>query len=160
MDFYIFAAHLTSMDQIRVTKEFRFEAAHALMGYDGPCKNIHGHSYQLSVTVIGSPVSDSASTKLGMVMDFGDLKKIIKRQIIDPFDHALLLNSAISYEGLQNLGEPFTNIVVVPYQPTSENFLLDFAKRIREFLPTGVLLYSLRLRETSNSYAEWFATDN
>lgn len=160
MDFYIFAAHLTSMDQIRVTKEFRFEAAHALMGYDGPCKNIHGHSYQLSVTVIGSPVSDSASTKLGMVMDFGDLKKIIKRQIIDPFDHALLLNSAISYEGLQNLGEPFTNIVVVPYQPTSENFLLDFAKRIRELLPADVKLHNLRLRETSNSYAEWFATDN
>lgn len=93
-------------------------------------------------------------------MDFGDLKKIIKRQIIDPFDHALLLNSAISYEGLQNLGEPFTNIVVVPYQPTSENFLLDFAKRIRELLPADVKLHNLRLRETSNSYAEWFATDN
>jgi 6-pyruvoyltetrahydropterin/6-carboxytetrahydropterin synthase len=160
MDFYIFALHLNTMNKIRVTKEFRFEAAHALMGYDGPCKNIHGHSYELSVTVIGSPVSDPASAKLGMVMDFGDLKKIIKKQIVDPFDHALLLNSEVSQHELQKTGEPFTNIVLVPYQPTSENFLLDFAKRIRELLPDGVQLHKLKLRETANSYAEWFADDN
>ncbi len=148
------------MNHIRVTKEFRFEAAHALKGYDGPCKNVHGHSYELSVTVIGTPIADRQSTKLGMVMDFGDLKKIIKKQIVDPFDHALLLNSELPLSELQKSGEPFTNVVLLPYQPTSENFLLDFAKRIREFLPPGVLLHSLRLRETSNSYAEWFAKDN
>ena len=148
------------MDQIRVTKEFRFEAAHALKGYDGPCKNIHGHSYLLSVTVIGTPITDRQSPKLGMVMDFGDLKKSIQKQIVDPFDHSLLLNSELQKAELQKLGEPFTNIVLLPYQPTSENFLLDFATRIREFLPPGVLLHSLRLRETANSYAEWFANDN
>ena len=148
------------MSQIRVTKEFRFESAHALMGYDGPCKNVHGHSYELSVTVIGSPVTDRASVKLGMVMDFGDLKKIIKKQIVDPFDHALLLNSEAPLQELQKIGEPFTNIIYLPYQPTSENFLLDFAKRIGELLPAGVKLHSMRLRETANSYAEWFAEDN
>jgi 6-pyruvoyltetrahydropterin/6-carboxytetrahydropterin synthase len=148
------------MNRIRVTKEFRFESAHALMGYDGPCKNVHGHSYALSVTIIGTPVSDRASAKLGMVMDFGDLKRIIKKQIVDPFDHALLLNSEIPQEDLLNFGEPFTNIVFLPYQPTSENFLLDFAKRIGELLPAGVKLHSMRLRETANSYAEWFAEDN
>ena len=148
------------MNQIRVTKEFRFEAAHALKGYDGPCKNVHGHSYELSVTVIGTPITDRMSTKLGMVMDFGDLKKIIKKQIVDPFDHALLLNSDLPQEELQKFGEPFTNIVMLPYQPTSENFLLDFAERIRELLPQGVSLHSMRLRETVNSYAEWFAGDN
>ena len=148
------------MNQIRVTKEFRFEAAHALMGYDGPCKNVHGHSYELSVTVIGSPVPEKSSAKLGMVMDFGDLKKLIKKQIIDPLDHALLLNSEIPHKELQKSGEPFTNIVFVPYQPTSENFLLDFAKRIGDLLPAGVKLHNMRLRETANSYAEWFAEDN
>jgi 6-pyruvoyltetrahydropterin/6-carboxytetrahydropterin synthase len=148
------------MNQIRVTKEFRFEAAHALMGYDGPCKNVHGHSYELSVTIIGSPVTDRASVKLGMVMDFGDLKRIIKKNIIDPFDHALLLNSEVSQQDLQKFGEPFTNMVFLPYQPTSENFLIDFAKRIGELLPAGAKLHSMRLRETSTSYAEWFASDN
>jgi 6-pyruvoyltetrahydropterin/6-carboxytetrahydropterin synthase len=148
------------MNRIRVTKEFRFESAHALMGYDGPCKNVHGHSYELSVTVIGSPVSDDASVKLGMVMDFGDLKKIIKKQIVDPFDHALLLNSKVSHEEILKFGEPFTNVVLLPYQPTSENFLLDFARRIGDLLPREVKLHSMRLRETANSYAEWFAEDN
>jgi len=148
------------MNKIRVTKEFRFEAAHALMGYDGPCKNVHGHSYELSVTVIGSPVFDRASAKIGMVMDFGDLKKLIKKQIIDSFDHALILNSEVPQEELQKFGEPFTNIVLVSYQPTSENFLLDFAKRISELLPEGIKLHNMRLRETSSSYAEWFADDN
>jgi 6-pyruvoyltetrahydropterin/6-carboxytetrahydropterin synthase len=148
------------MNQIRVTKEFRFEAAHALKGYDGPCRNVHGHSYELSVTVIGSPVTDPESAKLGMVMDFGDLKKMIKKHIVDPFDHALLLNSAAPQKELEKIGEPFTNIVMLPYQPTSENFLLDFASRIRELLPDGITLRSLRLRETANSYAEWFAEDN
>ena len=148
------------MEKIRVTKEFRFEAAHALQGYDGPCKNVHGHSYELAVTVTGTPVTDRQSTKLGMVMDFGDLKKIIKKQIVDPFDHALLLNAELAQTELQPLGEPFTNIVLLPYQPTSENFLIDFAKRIREILPPGVKLHSMRLRETASSYAEWFASDN
>ena len=147
------------MNRIRVTKEFRFEAAHALKGYDGPCRNVHGHSYELSVTVIGIPVSDTRSAKLGMVMDFGDLKKIIKKQIVDPFDHALLLNSELSQEELENFGEPFTNIVFLPYQPTIENFLLDFAKRIRDLLPPDVELHSMRLRETASCYAEWFASD-
>ena len=68
------------MNQIRVTKEFRFEAAHALKGYDGPCRNIHGHSYELSGTVTGTPVTDRQSTKQGMVVDFGDLKKLVKKQ--------------------------------------------------------------------------------
>ncbi|MDP1622922.1 MAG: 6-carboxytetrahydropterin synthase [Bacteroidales bacterium] len=148
------------MDQIRVTKEFRFEAAHALMGYDGPCKNVHGHSYELSVTVIGSPVTDPASVKLGMVIDFGDLKKIIKSQIVDPFDHALLLNADVPQHEFQKFGDPFIKTIFLPYQPTSENFLLDFAKRIVELLPVGVKLHSMKLRETANSYAEWFAADN
>jgi 6-pyruvoyltetrahydropterin/6-carboxytetrahydropterin synthase len=148
------------MNKIRVTKEFRFEAAHALKGYDGPCRNVHGHSYELSVTIIGTPVTDTKSAKLGMVMDFSDLKKIIKKQVVDPFDHALLLNSEFHGEDLQKLGEPFTNVVYLPYQPTSENFLLDFAARIRNLLPEGVQLHNMRLRETASSYAEWFAEDN
>ena len=143
-----------------MTKEFSFEAAHALKGYDGPCRNVHGHSYELSVTVIGTPITHGKSAKLGMVMDFGDLNKIIKKQIVDPFDHALLVNSELSHEELQKFGEPFTNVVYLPYQPTSENFLLDFATRISDLLPTGVKLHNMRLRETASSYAEWFASDN
>ncbi len=148
------------MNNIRVTKEFKFEAAHALLGYDGPCKNVHGHSYELAVTVIGKPNTDLQSSKLGMVIDFGDLKRIVKSHIIDKFDHAFLVNSQQPNKEIIRIGEPFTNIIFLPYQPTSENFLIDFSHRIRQLLPSGVRLHSMKLRETSSSYTEWFASDN
>jgi 6-pyruvoyltetrahydropterin/6-carboxytetrahydropterin synthase len=148
------------MSKIRITKEFRFEAAHALMGYDGPCRSIHGHSYELSVTITGVPIVDVKSPKLGMVMDFGDLKRIIRKNIIDLFDHTLILNKEYPADEVQKIKEVFCNVVWVEYQPTSENLLLDFAERIRNLLPDGIALYSLKLRETANSFAEWFAEDN
>lgn len=147
------------MSVIRITKEFRFEAAHALKGYDGPCRNVHGHSYELAVTVSGSPVADTSSPKFGMLMDFGDLKKLIKSEIIDHFDHALILQSSMKKAGVVPAGEPFTNVLYVAYQPTSENIILDFAGRIKRLLPAGIKLHHLVLRETSTSFAEWYASD-
>jgi 6-pyruvoyltetrahydropterin/6-carboxytetrahydropterin synthase len=148
------------MAKLRITKEFQFEAAHALKDYDGPCRSIHGHSYQLSVTVKGTPVDAINSPKKGMIMDFGDLKKIVKKNIIDTFDHSLVLFRNESTAELEKLGEACSNIVLVDYQPTSENLLQDFAQKIKRLLPEGVTLHSLKLRETANSYAEWFAEDN
>jgi 6-pyruvoyltetrahydropterin/6-carboxytetrahydropterin synthase len=148
------------MTLIRITKEFRFEAAHALKGYDGPCRNIHGHSYALSVKVIGEPVSTADSPKKGMVMDFSELKKIIQKNVIDPFDHALILSSDYPDDVIKRSGEAFNNVVFVEYQPTSENLLIDFSARIRNLLPHGIKLHSLILRETATSFAEWYAEDN
>ncbi|MCX6244763.1 MAG: 6-carboxytetrahydropterin synthase [Bacteroidetes bacterium] len=148
------------MTTIRITKEFRFEAAHALRGYDGPCRSIHGHSYELSVTVSGTPLADKGSPKAGMVMDFGDLKKIIKKNIIDTVDHALILNKDYPVEEVQKIKEVFCNVIWVDYQPTSENMLVDFSQKIMNLLPDGVRLHSLRLRETATSFAEWVAEDN
>ena len=148
------------MPVIRITKEFRFEAAHALKGYDGPCRNIHGHSYKLSVTIIGEPVNTLDSPKKGMLMDFGDLKRIIRDSITDPFDHALILGPGYKADDFMNPEDALSNIIFVGYQPTSENLLIDFAGRIRALLPPTVRLHSLRLRETATSYAEWFAEDN
>ncbi|MFH1161149.1 MAG: 6-carboxytetrahydropterin synthase [bacterium] len=145
------------MDSLRITKEFSFEAAHALKGYDGPCRNIHGHSYKLSVTVTGVPVASHQSPKRGMILDFSELKNIMKREVIDRMDHALILPSDLNLDELKKLGETFSNVILVDYQPTSENLLIDFAGRIQQALPPGVSLYSLKLRETETSYAEWFA---
>ena len=148
------------MPKVRITKEFTFEAVHALEGYDGPCKNIHGHSYALSVTVIGDPSLNQDTPKKGMVMDFGDLKRMIKTSIIDPFDHALILQSGAQKESLGMIhGEICDNVIIVGYQPTSENMLIDFAGKIAKLLPSTLKLHSLRLRETGTSYAEWFAED-
>lgn len=149
------------MAVIRLTKEFSFEAAHALDGYDGPCREIHGHSYRLFVTVAGRPVADPENPKYGMVMDFGVLKRIVNEQIVSRFDHAFVLrDSERGHAVREALGERFSNIVVVDYQPTCENMLADFARRITSRLPEGVRLHSLRLHETATSFAEWFAEDN
>ncbi len=76
------------MATIRLTKEFSFEAAHALDGYDGPCREIHGHSYRLFVTVKGRPSTTEGDPKCGMVLDFGVLKRIVHEEIVARFDHA------------------------------------------------------------------------
>lgn len=143
--------------QIRVTKEFRFEMAHALSGYDGPCKNIHGHSYTLSVTIKGEPVDDTKNPKRGMVMDFGDLKKIVTSEIIEKFDHALMLNKMHPLVPVLHTDH---KIVPVDFQPTCENMLVYFSELILPRLPKHITLHHLLLRETFTSYAEWYADDN
>lgn len=146
------------MSMIRITKEFEFEMAHALYKHDGACKYIHGHSYKLAVTVIGNPLHDKQSPHNGMVIDFKVLKSIVKNQIIDVFDHALVLNADAPYQE-QAQGELFDNIIKVPYQPTCENMVLDFVERIQKYLPPQVKLYSIKLNETATSYAEWVVDD-
>ncbi len=146
---------------IRLTKEFTFESAHALEGYDGACREIHGHSYRLFVTVVGEPIEDAQSPKCGMVMDFGDLKRIVGEQIISRLDHSFVLRSSERNDSIiEGLATHFSNIITVDYQPTCENMLYDFAERISSHMPAGVKLFSLRLHETATSYAEWFASEN
>jgi 6-pyruvoyltetrahydropterin/6-carboxytetrahydropterin synthase len=145
------------MDFLRITKEFSFEAAHALKDYDGPCRGIHGHSYILSVGVSGTPESGSRSPKRGMILDFSELKKLVKQAVIDEVDHALIIPSDLAASVLLPLRETYSKVVVVDYQPTSENLLVDFAGRIRKVLPPGVMLCYMKLRETESSFAEWFA---
>ena len=149
------------MATIRLTKEFTFEAAHFLEGYDGACREIHGHSYRLFVTIKGEPVGEEGNPKLGMVMDFGDLKRIVNNEIVDRLDHSFVLRDSEQNAELRAaLGAKFSKIVIVDYQPTCENMLADFAARLQKALPANVQLYSLRLHETATSYAEWYASDN
>jgi 6-pyruvoyltetrahydropterin/6-carboxytetrahydropterin synthase len=148
------------MHNIRITKEFKFEMAHALKGYDGPCRNIHGHSYELKVTLIGKPVVDPNNPKLGMVIDFGDLKKIVKTQVVDLFDHSLVLNKTMDPGVVETFHKHFEKVFVLDYQPTSEMMVADFAARIASKLPDNIKIHSVLLRETGTAYAEWFASDN
>ena len=149
------------MARIRVTKEFAFEAAHMLEGYDGHCSQIHGHSYRLFVTIIGSPIEDPSNPKCGMVMDFGDLKRIVNKVVIEPFDHSFIIKRSETNSPLiDTLNNQYQRIVVVDYQPTCENMVSQFARRIAEHLPSGVSLHNIRLYETAQSYAEWDAADN
>ena len=149
------------MSNIRITKQFNFETGHALYGYDGKCRNVHGHSYKLSVTVIGTPITDKSNVKLGMVIDFSDLKKIVKEEIVDQFDHATVFNKNTPHVELaKELIERGHNVILANYQPTSENMVIDFAAKIKARLPEKIKLHSLKLQETETSFAQWFAAEN
>lgn len=149
------------MNTVRVTKVFNFEMAHALHGYKGKCAHIHGHSYHLTVTVLGRTIEEEGNPNRGMVMDFSDLKKVVNEEIVAIFDHALVLKetdpllSAFEANAAEN-----RQIVKTSYQPTCENMLIDFAKRLRARISAPLMLHSMTLQETPNSYASWFAEDN
>lgn len=148
------------MSVVRVTKEFRFEMAHVLNNYDGPCRNVHGHSYILYVTVSGVPVDDAAKGCNGMVIDFGELKQVVEKEITDKYDHSIVVSGEMQADKLEKYCALFENIIVAPYQPTCENLVSEFAAVLAVKLPAGVSLFSLRLYETATSYAEWYSSDN
>ena len=151
---------MKSNKKIRVTKIFSFDMAHALFGHDGPCKNIHGHTYELSVTLLGEVIHELEHPKDGMVIDFTDFKQMVHAEIITKFDHSLTLNQNSPHAQIEGLPHHFDKINYVPYQPSCENLLVEFQQRIQHQLPTHLTLHNIKLQETPTSYAEWFAEDN
>ena len=117
--------------KMSICKTFGFDAAHRLPYYEGKCFVLHGHSWVLEVEVSGTPIL-LEGPKVGMVMDFGDLKTAVQREVIDRLDHTLL-NDTIS-------------------NPTAENILMWIWNKLR-CLPFG-MLSRLRLYETRDSFAE------
>ncbi len=148
------------MSIIRVTKRFHFEMAHALHGYDGLCKNIHGHSYNLEITLVGQALNQKNHPKDGMVLDFSELKNIVKKHIVAKFDHALMINSATSDDKIEGYKNQTERLILVDFQPTTENIVAHIAEILQQHLPINVSLYKVRLYETVTSYAEWVASDN
>lgn len=148
------------MSRIRVTKEFDFEMAHALWNYDGDCRNIHGHSYKLFVTIIGEPVADHNDPKIGMVLDFKDLKNTVKPPVVDFLDHSLVVYRESDGEALSRVKGLYKKVHVFDFQPTCENLVLFIVDKIKSLLSPELKLYAVKLYETATSYAEWCADDN
>jgi 6-pyruvoyltetrahydropterin/6-carboxytetrahydropterin synthase len=148
------------METIRVTREFHFEMAHALWNYDGACRNIHGHSYRLYVTLAGIPIADSSDPKFGMVIDFKDLKTLVKGPVVDYLDHSLVVYKEAEGAVLSTVKTMYEKVHVFDFQPTCENLVLFIANTIRGRLDKGLELHSVKLYETATSYAEWNAEDN
>ena len=148
------------MGRVRVTKEFHFEMAHALWNYDGACKNIHGHSYKLYITLIGDPNPDPGDHKFGMVIDFKDLKGLVKPTVVDYLDHSLLVYKQAEGPILDEVRKMYEKVHVVDFQPTCENLVLYIAQQVQELLPGKIKLHSVKLYETATSFAEWYSEDN
>jgi len=148
------------MARIRVTKEFNFEMAHALWNYDGACKNIHGHSYKLFVTLAGEPILDSENPKFGMVLDFKDLKQLVKKPVVDFLDHSLVVYREAEGKTLSEVRKLYEKVHVVDFQPTCENLVNYIVETVQSLLPKDIELHAVKLYETATSFAEWYADDN
>lgn len=121
--------------KITITRKFFFDAAHYLPGHEGKCKNLHGHTYILEVTVGRDSLIEGGSSD-GMVIDFSDLKSIVNKLVIDPLDHKCLND-------------------LLPYRPTAENMATHFFEVLEPVLKGfAVNLVRLRLWENPDSYAE------
>ncbi len=135
---------------VEVTKEFKFCAAHRLLGYDGPCSNLHGHNYRAEVTVASERLDG-----LGMVLDFGILKMRIGEWIDRKWDHGLLLNSEDRdlIEANENHSDLF---LFTKSNPTAERMVqvLFIAAEGELAGIHGIILKRIRLYETDSSWAE------
>jgi 6-pyruvoyltetrahydropterin/6-carboxytetrahydropterin synthase len=138
---------------ISLTKIFNFEMAHAIHGYNGACKNIHGHSYELHVTVATNNNITDYIPAPGFIVDFKELKQLVNTGIIKTLDHKLVLSEA--YLAINSAIKTHENLVTWQVEPTAENLLIYMVKKIQQELPVAVKLVKLKLYETKDSFAEW-----
>lgn len=138
---------------LQLTKIFHFEMAHAINGYAGPCKNIHGHSYELHVTVGLTNKNNYFLPGPGFIIDFKEIKKLIKENVIGLFDHKLVVskNYIAAHPEINNN----ENLVSWDVEPSVENLLIYIERSIATKLPDEVHLCELKLYETADSYARW-----
>ena len=86
------------------------------------------------------------------------IKQIVKSEIVEKYDHSLVLNANSPHAAIDL--SAFEKVFYLPYQPTSENMVLDFASIIKGKLPSHIELYKVVLSETASSFAEWNMEDN
>lgn len=141
---------------IEISKIFHFEAAHALLGYDGACRHIHGHSYRLIVTVSASASTRSYLPAPGLLFDFKALKKTVQEWVLDKLDHALILST--EYLNQHPHLAQAENIIEFPAEPSAENLLIYIRDSIKQAFPQDVQLERLQLYETETSFATWHHT--
>jgi 6-pyruvoyltetrahydropterin/6-carboxytetrahydropterin synthase len=143
---------------LEVAKIFHFEMAHAIHGYPGKCRHIHGHSYVLHVQVGAVENTDEQINGTGLILDFSELKKRVNECVINGLDHKLILSEKFleAHPALASL----ENLVSWKVEPSAENLLIFIRKQLRDQLPENVSLNGLTLYETKDSFAVWKKNSN
>lgn len=140
---------------LRLTKIFHFEMAHAIHGYQGACKNIHGHSYELHVTLGTSSVQKEYIPSPGFIIDFKQIKYLVNVALIEKFDHSLVLSEAYVKDHPTN--HLHDNLIIWEVEPSAENILLYMQQVLNAKLPSDIKLLQIKLYETKDSFAEWIS---
>lgn len=137
---------------MRITKQYSFEAAHRLEAHEGKCRNLHGHSYRVQVEFAGNV--NTAGPSSGMVVDFGDVSKILNA-IIFEVDHKFLCAHDNENTPLADALKGREEVVLDIPTSTAENLVEWFAIRIQQFSWDPATLESVTVWETATSSATW-----
>jgi 6-pyruvoyltetrahydropterin/6-carboxytetrahydropterin synthase len=138
---------------LQLTKIFHFEMAHAICNYPGSCRHIHGHSYELHVTVASSENGDTYISSPGFEIDFKEIKHLVNDTVVRSFDHKLVLSDSYLLKNPTLIS--LENLVIWTAEPTAENLLIYILRTLEAVFPNNVVLNKLKLYETKDSYAEW-----
>ena len=143
---------------MQITTRMEFDAGHRIPNHKSSCKNLHGHRYAIEVTISGVIVEQKNESNFGMVMDFKDAKEVIKKLIVEPWDHAFIVFEK-DFEVLDFLNSMQDHkTVVLPKVPTAENMaLIAFELLSEAFLKEfkGLIKpINVRLFETPNNWAD------
>jgi 6-pyruvoyltetrahydropterin/6-carboxytetrahydropterin synthase len=142
------------MNEVKVCKLFTFDSAHQLIGHKGKCTNVHGHTYKLEVVIKGKVQGPENESDEGFVIDFGDVKHIVKELIVNNLDHSFI--AAGNEPVLKTLQETNSKITLLGFRTTAENMCIYICHKLRE---SGLPVYSIKLWETPDSWAEVLASD-
>lgn len=148
---------------MQITRRLEFDAGHRIPNHSSQCRHLHGHRYAIEITLTGDIINQEGASDEGMVMDFADVKRIAKEQVVDAWDHAFLVyckdETVLSF--LNSL--PGHKTVILDVVPTAENLarvafkLLDPA--YRDTYNTHLTLQRVRLYETPNNWADCLRRD-
>ena len=131
-----------------ITKTVRFDAAHVLTNHRGLCKNLHGHTYRIDVSVTAPDGGGD------MVMDFKDLKRVAAEVVCERFDHAFIYNT--ESEGEREIAAVVERYgmrtAAIPFRSTAENLAKLFFGELKSRIPG---LYAVKVWETADSCAEY-----
>jgi 6-pyruvoyltetrahydropterin/6-carboxytetrahydropterin synthase len=143
---------------MQITRRLEFDAGHRIPNHTSQCKHLHGHRYAIEITLSGDIITLEGVSEQGMVMDFSDVKRIAKEQVVDAWDHAFLVyrGDTTVLEFLNSM--PGHKTIVLDAVPTAENLavfafkLLDLA--YRDTYNNHLTLERVRLYETPNNWAD------
>lgn len=135
---------------MRVSRDFEFDAAHRVLGHPGACAYLHGHRYRLRVVVEADELN-----ALGMLIDFGDIKRIVEERVLSKWDHAALFryDDPLVQMVLEAQPEAPDRVVTLPDNPTAEVMAKTAFQAIAKALPDGLRLAEVTLWETPNCSA-------
>ena len=141
-----------------ITRRLEFDAGHRISTHTSQCRHLHGHRYVIEVTLLGNIIAEEGVPEQGMVMDFSEIKRIVREQIVDPCDHAFLVykNDTMVVDFLRSLENHKT--VILDSQPTAENLVnvafLILDEAFQKNYGDRLRLERVRLYETPNCWAD------